>query len=1549
MSGPQPRFLATYNSLTDKHLVGYFSNSRIRRHLRRSGLISRSGRIISEKEYRLNAMRKDHQRYVQECLARAIFHKVLDMERHHQLEIKRKRDNSVRKERVQKIKVEQSRRSVEGASPMRSPHPPLGPRSHYGLPPLVAGEPAGHSHPRAPGLVVDDSGRRPSHQRRPKEPAFSKMTSWRPSTAPGNMQHPRRLQPLRSCAAVGSVPKTSSCKQKCHALENDQQFASGGERSGLRLMNSMEYVTGMSPYQLPVINNVVIPVPPPPLQKGDKSVNAVRNGMPRGRRFRPTTAPNGLEQLLTKNSGGFPKPSLRSNAFVTMVFLGKRVHLSHDDTDYREEIKVYQQHCGGENLCVYKGNLLEGETFQFVSKRHHGFPFSLTFFLNGMQVDRLSCCCEYKHQKRSRLGGRHGYFGFLNVEGASPCYRCIIAMGLDKKPSPPKRKMEDHEEKHVGSWRDGVCSEPSKSGVEQKSSKDSVLVILPGHEASVETIEDTMETGQEYRKEERKKLSDQESEDHQEDTGKNEYDEDFEADEEVNEEGQTGDQMNGMSKSSSDDKPHNLDYEKESKNSSQKALQASDSEKDESDGYSDSGSEDDKQGELIKGDTAVCEKVAAARKIQSFYRKFKIQQKSKSDRRPARSLSSISTQYSSEDDSRAEMMKDNAKGKEEYTIERASDNAARAHYGNENEENKLLGMEENQDTFALEKEGIDEADLTADLTAREDTGTFHENIVAIRHQSPEVNGELKQTGSVGSDVGEDGEKNASTRRDGGEESLLVPLESNRTEAEDSSEESPQPDKGGVFEDCKPVQEEIAKTIGNDHPLNSEPEPSDSRADEEEENVTSTERGANEASDGAFLAEGTRTLDVQKAAEQVVREGQMVGERQALEKEDFVAEGGDARAEEAGGEMARAGDLPPKEDTVAVLQAEGQLAVEESAPEESAMAEDPRGEGTGKGMESGAEAALGEQEVLMEGTESEAALGQQAPGGEEPSGAGALLGREADGAVSEGEEVAGEVSEGEEAVEEASEGKEAVGATGPPVREVVGETVSEAEEAAEEAGFAGKGIVAGAVSEGEEAVEDASLTEEGIAGVVGPEGEESVEEAVSEGEEAVEKPGALLETLGDTKVCTGEATPGGEGFVKPNEFSQLEASGEERVEMGKAAIGAATSETGRASEVGGSCLLRAEDATEESVEPGKGPVLQVAPGLEALVHAGGDPVSEGSSQLEETTTAEEEEGSAEALLSGNPSLGSKAKTEGAMEENPDGRVMGVSAEIARAESGGGEEVAGGAAGPRELAARQEVVAGDGGVGDGAVAQEGVTGAAWGAQSGTGAAAAEGVSAEERGAAGEPGRDREGAADGAVACGRGVNQEAVLGCEGRGPVPAGAEGQGEAEWEWGTARRVSPWHGEPRGAMSLGEQPIAETSPSTPTHGDGGAEPRGRGSAGGEGLCPGTQPRLAAPGTGAVGGKDGPQEGTEQAGVKAEGEQPGLCENRREREVAGVSESAWSASVAREQRKDSPIGGSPGALGAADAGERSGRPREAVVNPDAVVVPSVQPQDGEETLL
>ncbi|NWT17458.1 ERIC3 protein, partial [Vireo altiloquus] len=204
--------------------------------------------------------------------------------------------------------------------------------------------------------------------------------------------------------------------------------------------------------------------------------------------------------FLLQNSRGFPKSPLCSNALVTMMYLGKskNVCLSY----YKEEIRVDQQHCGSENICVYKGELMEGDTFQFISKRHQGFPFSLTFYLNGMQIERLSCCCEYKHQRRARLQrGRRSYFRVVYVEGAFPCYKCLIAMGLDKKLLPPKRKIK-YREKHVCCCDHPVHCEPSTSTLELKSCINSELDILPSHEVSLETVEEALETGEQYRNEE---------------------------------------------------------------------------------------------------------------------------------------------------------------------------------------------------------------------------------------------------------------------------------------------------------------------------------------------------------------------------------------------------------------------------------------------------------------------------------------------------------------------------------------------------------------------------------------------------------------------------------------------------------------------------------------------------------------------------------------------------------------------------------------------------------------------------------------------------------------------------------------------------------------------------------------------------------------------------------------------------------------------------------------------------------------------------------------
>ncbi|XP_060088009.1 glutamate-rich protein 3 [Heteronotia binoei] len=825
MNHPRPGFLANYNSLTDKHLAGYFSNTRIRRHLQRSGLISRSGRIISEKEYRLNTMKKDHQKYIRECLAQAIFHKVLDMERHHQIEIKRKLENLVKKDRAQRIKVERSRRSAEDTHFLLSPHPPTAPKKHFGHRKLGDRGQSGHL-----------------------------ATSPRPSTAPGNIQHPVRLQPLYSNAMAEPIFKTaSSSRPKFSTCEKVHRFASGGERGLLRPTYSMDYSSGISPYQLPIINNYVIPIPPSP-PKTEKNINMMKFGTSRSRRYRPTTAPNGLEQSLMKDTGKFYKP-LHTNAYVTMMYLGKNVHLCHDLFDRRDEIKIYQQHCGGENVCVYRGKVLEGDTFHFTSKRHHGFPFSLTFYLNGMQVGRLSSCCEYKHRKGTRLGGKHGHFGFVNVERSSPCYKCIIAMGLDKKPFPPKKKLLDADEEKKDFRGKKVSYKLTDKSIGAEENKDSVSMTSSPPEEETEFSGSSMEIEMEVQ---RRKGARIKWERNLRSIPDYAYDEDFEADEEksdekVNEEGQADDQMNGMSKSPSDDEKDNLDHEKESKNSSRKALQASDSERDESDGYSESDSGEEKQGKA-----ADLQMVTAARKIQSFYRKHKgVQQIQRAlpGRKCVPSLSSSSLVYSSENDSDHETRK--------------QDNDKDIHSENENETPKNEGQE-----TSLEEEDIS---ATENATDKNGSSTSQENMMETNRQDITFVREMpKHIGSV--------DMNGRENR---EENLLVHLEGNIPEAEHRSKELSNTEDRGEF---KSVKEKIAEASEKDHLLSSEPEDSYSSTEEEEENTISAQ-DKNEASDGASSAEELKMLESHKAAIQTEQDKEIVGKERTFEEEELLAEEG----------------------------------------------------------------------------------------------------------------------------------------------------------------------------------------------------------------------------------------------------------------------------------------------------------------------------------------------------------------------------------------------------------------------------------------------------------------------------------------------------------------------------------------------------------------------------------------------------------------------------------------------------------------------------------
>ncbi|XP_043376055.1 glutamate-rich protein 3 isoform X6 [Dermochelys coriacea] len=1099
MSHPHPGSLTTYNSLTDKHLVGYFSNTRIRRHLQRSGLISRSGRIISEKEYRLNAMRKDHQRYVRECLAQAIFHKVLDMEdflhwqRHHQLEIKRKLENVVRKDRVQRIKVERSRRSVEDINPLLSPHPPAAPRNHYGRHALVDGEQSSPSQ---------------------------SSSSPRPNTAPGNMQRPVRLQPLPGYPTAGSTPKTSSrSKQKLLELEHDHQFPSGGDKSMMRLMNSGDYSAGLSPYQLPIINNYMIPVPPPP-QKGDKNIKGVRHGTSRRRRFRPTTAPNGLEQLLTKDSGKFHKPSLHSNASVTMIYLGKSVHLSHDDTDYRDEIKVYQQHCGGENLCVYKGKLLEGETFHFTSKRHHGFPFSLTFFLNGIQMDRLSSCCEYKHRKSARLGGKHGYFGFVNVDRASPCYRCIIAMGLDKKPSPPKKKMkEDYGEKQEDSVKDEEHNEPSEGSVEQEATKHSTVEIPSAHG---EGQEPAVEIGEEEREEKTQKGPENGSEDDQENASKDEYDEDFEADEErsdekVNEEGQTDDQMNGMSKSPSDDEKDNLDHEKESKSSSQKALQASDSEKEESDGYSNSDSEEDKQ-----DCKSVQEKIAEAIEIDH-----------RLSSEPEPSDSSSDEEEENFKSTAHDIKEDGAFLAEAATAcekQKAAEQGAQE--GQMVDEEKAL---EEQEEFVAEEGATDteeagsETALELDLLARKEAaavmGKTVENVLAVKEEASKEKARIEEDleeSRVGEETAFQGEEaaegNVVVEEDinEGEEAVEKTacegkvVEKVSSEGKEVVEEVPEGEE--AVEEAKSEAEEAVGMAGN-----VEKEDVGEAASEGEEAVAECE--------GKKVVEGS-VAEAEKAMEKADPVGKEVAERK-LEGEEVVQE-----AASEGWETMGETEFVLEESVESVKVPIRGTATETVESVESRKV--PIGEAV-SGVEEAAAMETSEEEDVMEITPEEGEARNEATEEESEVEESPPLREEAslDKEIKRDTAIEEEARQDGGSIVEASEDEEA--AEDPELEE----------EVVEEGTFIGESVPEETAYMGEELVKagEEEVAEKGVSQIVVPEKKLVIEKKVPIAEEAIDKSTINVEEMAEGAVVEGVVVAEGMAMEEV-EVAEESAEGEE---------------------------------------------------------------------------------------------------------------------------------------------------------------------------------------------------------------------------------------------------------------------------------------------------------------------------------------------------------------------------------------------------------------------
>ncbi|CAG2234040.1 unnamed protein product [Mytilus edulis] len=406
--------LATYCSLTDKNLAGYFSNTKMRRHLKKAGLVDRRGQIISENQYRLNMARKEHKKHVKDLLAQAIVHKTLDIERNRQVEIKRKLEEIAKLEVVRRVRATKFRKGDEDILPYLSPRSSR-PQSRSGRyrPQSAPADRQYNDSYDADVIYVDDEGR--------------------PVTPPKDLQedHKREEIDTRHLYALDSAAL------KKYALT----------------LSKIEQGEGMtSPY-------LISQVPSPPRSARVSSRNNYRDARFKSRLQRPRTA-NSLSPYRSTRTGAVQgtlmlhrqEPAMmhqgevQTLCEVTMKYYGPNLILPRDQRDPTQDIEIEQQHCGGNTLPVFKERIKPGDEFTFISRRHRGYPFSLSIFVDGRISARVSTCCEYGHAKGVRLGGKMGQFCLKNITGATPCYKCKLNAQASprtlKRPTSKKRQQK---------------------------------------------------------------------------------------------------------------------------------------------------------------------------------------------------------------------------------------------------------------------------------------------------------------------------------------------------------------------------------------------------------------------------------------------------------------------------------------------------------------------------------------------------------------------------------------------------------------------------------------------------------------------------------------------------------------------------------------------------------------------------------------------------------------------------------------------------------------------------------------------------------------------------------------------------------------------------------------------------------------------------------------------------------------------------------------------------------------------------------------------------
>ncbi|CAF3476669.1 unnamed protein product [Rotaria sp. Silwood1] len=179
-----------------------------------------------------------------------------------------------------------------------------------------------------------------------------------------------------------------------------------------------------------------------------------------------------------------PTSRNRERRRVIMIYYGPTTNIDYNTTWFQpdgDEIVVSQQHCGGENLVVFKGYVKPYEKFEFESRRHRDYPFALTLYINGLIDSRLSACCEHRHKRNVPLGGKHGLFGIVDVKNIKPCRCCRYKQRKTKSRSTISLGIEPSRYRRSVVPRFQLRSRSKSPEIRQTSSSPHVIIKSRDH------------------------------------------------------------------------------------------------------------------------------------------------------------------------------------------------------------------------------------------------------------------------------------------------------------------------------------------------------------------------------------------------------------------------------------------------------------------------------------------------------------------------------------------------------------------------------------------------------------------------------------------------------------------------------------------------------------------------------------------------------------------------------------------------------------------------------------------------------------------------------------------------------------------------------------------------------------------------------------------------------------------------------------------------------------------------------------------------------------